>query len=161
MDATRLRLDRPCPFRLCELEFDERGNCTACGLKVVDLSAGTEEDTEAFLAGRTGACIAYLVDAGGRVLFGRAALSTGLALAAGAAAAIAPQLEPGPPGSENPSAVAESRPEESNHILRAMEEARARFAVEPAAQIRRPVHGTPRRRLGRLSVVPSGRPQEE
>lgn len=134
MDADRIPLSRPCPLSFCELKLDARNTCGNCGKQVVDLSAGTEAEAESFLARGTRACVAYLVDAGGRVIFGRSALTTGLAVAAGAAVSLAPQLEP-TPGCEAPA----EDPVSSNHILRAMEEARVRFAVEEPERRPRPV----------------------
>ena len=85
---------RPCPFPVCDLKFDRRGNCRACGKPVVDLSAGTESEARRFLEEGRRSCVAYAVDAAGRVVFGRGALTASLAVAAAGAAALAVQLEP-------------------------------------------------------------------
>lgn len=94
MNASDLPITRPCPYRVCELTFDAKGNCTACGLQVVDVSAGTPEQARKLRASKVRACVAYAVDSAGNVLFGRAALTASLVAAAGAALTLASRLEP-------------------------------------------------------------------
>lgn len=150
MDADRIPLSRPCPFSFCDLKLDDRGTCGTCGKQVVDLSAGTEEEAEAFLERGARACVAYLIDVSGRVLFGRPALTAGLAFTAGAAATLAPS--PVPVSACPDATVVDAAP--PNHILRAMEEARVRFAVEEPEPRRAPHRVRAARRMGKIARPP-------